>query len=85
MPNQTIWHELWARAQREEIGISIRVSNPQAATARLGFCRPRPACSDFTICNTPDINVLFIVKPSVTLDDPAAMRRVRSDLHNEDL
>lgn len=74
--NQLIWSEAFHRASRETIGIRLRVKNPGRAMMRLHEHRPRPGFEDYTVCRTEELDIIYIVKPGVTLDDPEIMNEI---------
>ena len=68
--NSPIWSELWLRASQEEIGIAITFSNnPDYAINLLSKYRPREDFQDYTVCRTEDPNLIYIVRPGVTLEE----------------
>jgi hypothetical protein len=72
--NPAIWTEAFHRASRESIGIALRVSNPQRSMYLLHEHRPAdPAFRDYTIARTPIPDLIFLIRPGVTLDDPEVM------------
>lgn len=80
--NQTLWDELWNRAEREEIGVFVKFANGDAAMNRLRSHRPA-GFDDYTIARTPDRNIIFLVRPGVTINDEAeanVARQIFSDL-----
>lgn len=69
MHDKTIWSELWNRvATKETVGLFLRFSDVVAARWQLYNTRP-PGCQDYTICFSPDPNVLLILRPGI---DPNA-------------
>lgn len=73
--NPMIWAEPFHRAAREEIGIALTVTNPSAAIDALNRNRP-PGFKDYTVARPADPNLIFIVKPGVTLEDPEIVREL---------
>jgi|HubBroStandDraft_2_1064218.scaffolds.fasta_scaffold16066_6 hypothetical protein len=62
------WTDIWHRATQDELGIAIEFEhNGQNAHYQLERHRP-PGLDDYTLCRTPDENLIYIVKPGVTLD-----------------
>lgn len=74
--NPAIWSEAFRRASRETIGIALTVTNSQQAMYALHRNRPRPGFEDYTVCRTDKLDVIFIVKPGVTLDDPDVVNEI---------
>jgi hypothetical protein len=64
--NPRLWTELWYRAAREEMGIVVEVHNAKQTIFSLSETRPE-GFGDFTVCATPNPNIIFIVKPGVEL------------------
>lgn len=72
--NPAIWTEAFHRASREPIGIALRVNNPHRSMHLLHAARPPdPAFRDYTITRTPIPDLIFLIRPGVTLEDPEVM------------
>lgn len=83
--NPAIWSEAFRRASHEPIGLALTVSNPAIAMKLLHQHRPRPGYEDYTICRTDEVNIIFIVKPGVTLDDPEVVNEIFNGGSDNDL
>jgi len=65
--NHRLWTELWARAARSEMGIAV-VAEPANYTKDY-IVKNRPDdFKNYVVALTSDPNLLFIIKPGVTLD-----------------
>jgi hypothetical protein len=67
MANDALWRELWSRATVEEIGIKFTTNSPDQAVYMLNKLRP-PECKEYIIARTPDPNLIYLLKPSATIE-----------------
>ena len=83
--NPTLWSEAFHRASRETIGIALHVTQPRKSMELLHKFRPAdPVFRDYTVTRPPTPNLIFIIKPGVTLDEDQ-LALVRGDTSPPDL
>lgn len=87
IPNKTIWSELWARAQREPLGLLCRFSDNSTARWNLHVHRPRHL-EGYTVSLIRDPDVIIITGPNANPPQDHrihALREVMSDLTIDDV
>lgn len=67
MHSPEIFQALWARvATRETIGIAIHLGPDQIDAFKFQMFRHRPpGCTGYTICRTPDPEIVFLLRPGI--------------------
>lgn len=60
--------ELFSRAGSERLGIVVDTTNADALVVNLNVHRQTYNLYQYTICRTPDVNTIFIIKRSAELD-----------------
>lgn len=59
---------LFSRAASERLGLVVDTTNVNALLTILNIHRQENNLYQFTICRTPDLNTIFIIKRSAELD-----------------
>ena len=60
--------ELFTRADSEILGVKVKSTNSQALIVNLNVYRKHNNLHHLSICTTPDVNIIFIIKRSVELE-----------------